>query len=480
MAGSRTLKLSILADVDSLNRQLKNASGDVDGFGTKISNFGKKAGVALAAAGAAATAFAVKFGKDAIVAGEAAATANARIEQINTSMGLFGDSTAVVSDRLIKLAEATARQTGVDTNSIKLTQAKLLTFKELAATADDLGGYFDRATKAAIDMGAAGFGTAEMNAVQLGKALNDPIKGITALSRSGITFTEIEKERIKTLVESNNIGEAQAMILKAIETQVGGTAEATANATDKMAVGFQQVKERVGIALLPVLERVSGFLIDTLFPAFERIGMTVASLIKRFSGEGGLGETFKNVVSYVTTVFAPILDAFRSNFTKISQAIIKNKDDFEPLLDIMKTLALFVKNTLIPVFASGLGIAMKTVGTIIATTIDKISDVVGIISKAVRTAVNLATGAVNTLIDLYNKIPLLPDVNRISQASFSPSPVPSVPTPATGNLGIASGNNNYITVNGAIDPEGTARTIINVLNNSQSRGTLGAGAFVTA
>lgn len=480
MAGSRTLKLSILADVDSLNRQLKSASGNVDGFGTKLSNFGKKAGVALAAAGAAAAAFAVKFGKDAIVAGEAAATANARIEQINTSMGLFGDSTAVVSDRLIKLAEATARQTGVDTNSIKLTQAKLLTFKELAATADDLGGYFDRATKAAIDMGAAGFGTAEMNAVQLGKALNDPIKGITALSRSGITFTEIEKERIKTLVESNNIGEAQAMILKAIETQVGGTAEATANATDKMAVGFQQVKERVGIALLPVLERVSGFLIDTLFPAFERIGMAVADVIKRFSGEGGLGSTFKTIVEYITTVFSPILDGFRSAFSKISNAIIKNKDDFQPLLDIMATVATFVKNTVIPVFASGLGIALKTVGTIIATTIDKISDVVGAISSAIRTAVNLATSAVNKLIDLYNKIPLLPNVNRISQASFSPSPVPSVPTPATGNLGIATGNNNYITVNGAIDPEGTARTIINVLNNSQSRGTLGAGAFVTA
>lgn len=197
MAGSRTLKLSILADVDSLNRQLKNASGEVDGFGTKLSNFGKKAGLALAAAGAAAGAFAVKFGKDAIVAGEAAATANARIEQINTSMGLFGDSTAVVSDRLIKLAEATARQTGVDTNSIKLTQAKLLTFKELAATADDLGGYFDRATKAAIDMGAAGFGTAEMNAVQLGKALNDPIKGITALPVPVLHLPKWKKSALK-------------------------------------------------------------------------------------------------------------------------------------------------------------------------------------------------------------------------------------------------------------------------------------------
>jgi hypothetical protein len=61
-----------------------------------------------------------------------------------------------------------------------------------------------------------------MNAVALGKALNDPIKGISALTRNGITFTESEKERIKVLVESNKVGEAQNMILQAIETQVGG------------------------------------------------------------------------------------------------------------------------------------------------------------------------------------------------------------------------------------------------------------------
>jgi hypothetical protein len=94
-------------------------------------------------------------------------------------------------------------------NSIKATQAKLLTFKELAATANEIGGNFERTTKAAIDLGAAGFGTAELNAVALGKALNDPIKGISALSRNGITFTESEKDRIKVLVESNKVGEAQ-------------------------------------------------------------------------------------------------------------------------------------------------------------------------------------------------------------------------------------------------------------------------------
>jgi hypothetical protein len=190
-----------------------------------------------------------------LAAGEAAATANARIEQINKSMGLFGEATNKVNNRLIEYANATARATGVDQNQIKLAQAKLLTFKELAESADEAGGAFDRATKAAIDMGAAGFGTAEMNAVQLGKALNDPIKGVTALAKSGVTFTEQEKDKIKTLVESNKLLEAQDMVLKAIETQVGGTAEATANDSEKMKIAFSQLSESIGIILLPVFQR---------------------------------------------------------------------------------------------------------------------------------------------------------------------------------------------------------------------------------
>ena len=201
-AGTRTLKLSLLADVAGLSKGLNQGTNEVQGFGSKMANFGKKAAAAFAVAGIAAAAFAVKFAKDAIVAGEAAATANARIEQINKSMGLFGESTNEVNKALIDYAEKTARATGVDTNSIKATQAKLLTFKELAATANEIGGNFERSTKAAIDLGAAGFGTAELNAVALGKALNDPIKGISALSRNGITFTESEKDRIKVLVES--------------------------------------------------------------------------------------------------------------------------------------------------------------------------------------------------------------------------------------------------------------------------------------
>lgn len=239
----------------------------------KIGNVAKKAAIGIAAVGAAGVAVGAKL----IAAGERAATANARISQIAESMGLFGEGTAnagtsveELTKRLASLAEKTALQTGVDQNQIKLTQAKLLTFKELATTADELGGAFDRATMAAVDMAAAGFGSAEMNAVQLGKALNDPIKGITALTRSGITFTESEKELIKTLVESGKTLEAQDMILEAIEKQVGGTAKATSNASDRMKVAFSLLQERLGAYLLPIFEKFVSFIVDRAIPGIER------------------------------------------------------------------------------------------------------------------------------------------------------------------------------------------------------------------
>jgi hypothetical protein len=293
------ITIPIITDFNS--RGLDEADSKIGRFsksaGRGLANVGKAAAVAAAAFAAGVAVFATK----AIAAGEAAATSNARIGNIADSMDLFGDSTQQVTDRLIKYAEATARATGVDQNQIKLTQAKLLTFNKLAVSAGKLGGSFDRATKAAIDMASAGFGSAENNAVQLGKALNNPIKGIAALAKSGITFTDQEKEKIKTLVESNRMLEAQEMVLKAIETQVGGTAEATANDTDKMRVAFSQVSERVGIALLPILSKLTSFLIDKIIPAAERV-------IKVFNEEG-LGGVLRRLGDFIKQAIPPALSA---------------------------------------------------------------------------------------------------------------------------------------------------------------------------
>lgn len=222
-----------------------------------LNQFGKNVGIAFAAVGAAvigAGLVIADFGAKSIAAAENVRQADDRLKQVAQSMGIFGAQTDEVSARLIKFAEANELTVAVDAEVIKATQAKLLTFKELANTADTVGGSFDRATMAALDLASAGFGSAESNATALGKALNDPIKGITALTRSGVTFTKQEKENIKVLVESGKTLQAQEMILKAIETQVGGTAEATAKSSDKMKLAFENIYEQVGEALLPVFD----------------------------------------------------------------------------------------------------------------------------------------------------------------------------------------------------------------------------------
>jgi len=140
---------------------------------------------------------------------------------------------------------------------------------------------------AAMDLAAAGFGEAEQNAVALGKALNDPIKGITALGRAGVTFTEQEKAKIKALVESGKMLEAQDTLLKAIETQVGGTALASAKATDRIRLAFGEVAESLGTILLPYFERLATFLETTVVPYVQNLADVI--------GKDGLGAAIKIV-----------------------------------------------------------------------------------------------------------------------------------------------------------------------------------------
>jgi hypothetical protein len=196
--------------------------------------------------------------------GEEARKSELRLANIAKQMGLFGDNTEKVTGRVSDLAEALSFSTGIDDEVIRNSEAILLTFKELAKSADTVGGAFDRATRATIDLAAAGFGDAESNAKQLGKALQDPVKGLTALTKSGVTFTKAERNKIKALTESGKLYEAQNIILTAIETQVGGTAEATASATDKMNAKWESVQEQLSEALLPAVDDLATAFIEWL------------------------------------------------------------------------------------------------------------------------------------------------------------------------------------------------------------------------
>jgi hypothetical protein len=394
MAKSSVINVLINADSRGFQRGIDKTMAEFKRLETKSQkiSFGMKKAFVPAAAGLAALgAAATKF----VAAGEEAATSNARIQQIAESMGLFGAESDKVADKLIEQAEATARLTGVDQNQIKASQALLLTFGDIASSADEMGGAFDRATQLTVDMAAAGFGSATDNAKQLGKALNDPIKGISALSRSGVTFTDQEKEKIKVLVESGKLLEAQDMILSAIEKQVGGTAEATANSTDKMKVGFSQMAEQIGMAMLPLVEAV----IPVLIGLFEFMADHTTLVI-------GLGVALGGVAAAVVAVNLA-MKAYRT-----AVLIAKGVTAAFNLVMSMNPIGLIV------IAVAGL-IALFV-------TLQKKFDIIGLAIKGMQIAfeaawdvlkdlINGAIDGINALISLINKIPGvdIPEIDKI-------------------------------------------------------------------
>jgi hypothetical protein len=244
-----SIKINVITDfVGDGIRKAQKEFAQLEGAGAKTGFAIKKAFLPATAALGAFGGFMIGAARGA----EDARIANEKLGNVLSSMG-WGATT----DRVSAYAEQLEKTVAVDADVIKATQTKLATFSELTKTVNTAGGAFDRATKAALDMAAAGFGTAEGNAVQLGKALQDPIKGIAALAKSGVTFTNQEKEKIRTLVESNKMLEAQDMILDAIEKQVGGTAEASASSFDKMKFALAGVSDTFGDMLLPVIDALA-------------------------------------------------------------------------------------------------------------------------------------------------------------------------------------------------------------------------------
>ena len=314
--------VTLVAQTKNFSNNLRNAGKTALTFGSVL-----KAGMGLAIGAIGALAGALfTFLPNFIKMGEEARKSELRLGNIAKQMGLFGDNTGKVTKRLSDYAEAISFATGVDDELVRSAEAILLTFKELAKTADTTGGAFDRATIAAVDLAAAGFGDAESNAKQLGKALQDPIKGLTALRKAGVTFTDSERKKIKALVESGKLLKAQEMILGAIETQVGGTAAATASATDKMNARFENVIETMSLALLPAVDEIAKQMTEWLDSVEGKKAIEdLTKQLKEFgawvtSPEGTQAiKDFANSVAALATAAVNVGKGFQAVYTALKQ-----------------------------------------------------------------------------------------------------------------------------------------------------------------
>jgi hypothetical protein len=262
MANKRTLTIEFLGKDKSGSKVFGDIEAKSDSLGSKLADFGKKAAIGLGVVGVAAGAMALDF----VHAAEESAQVTRQTEAVIKSMGnVAGISAQGIAD----LSEQLSLKTGIDDEVIQSGENVLLTFANVRNEVGKGNDVFTRATTVANDMSVALGQDMQSSVTQIGKALNDPIAGITALTRVGVQFTDQQKDQIKTLVESGDSLGAQKIILGELERQFGGSAEAQATASQKMAVAWDNLKEELGAKLLPVFNAVSDWIIETGIPAIE-------------------------------------------------------------------------------------------------------------------------------------------------------------------------------------------------------------------
>lgn len=297
MAATRKLTVEVLGDAKSVHGAFKGIADGTDSLGKQFTDFGKKVGIAFTAV-AAGTAVLAKTALDAAYeAQKVSAQTDAIVKATGKAAGLTGK-------QVQQLADALSFKTGVDDEAIQSSMNMLLTFKQVRNEAGKGNQIFTRASAAMMDLGNV-FGSTESAAMQLGKALSDPVKGIGSLRRAGVNFTKAQQDQIKALVESGDLLGAQKIILAEVESQVGGTAAATATSAARMKVAFENLQERVGKLLLPAFEGLARAIVEKVIPAIEDIVDKYGPPLARFFS--GLFTKAQKVGAVIADNLFPIL-----------------------------------------------------------------------------------------------------------------------------------------------------------------------------
>lgn len=219
-------RLGLRVDASGAITSVKQLGTELDRLGTKGEASAKKVS---ATAASLQTAFKAAAGSFAVLAAVGAFERMIRetIEaqrvqaQLAAVLKSTGGAAGQTIDDLNAMSAALQRTTAYSDDAVGSAQALLLTFTNIKGSQ-----IFEQTTKAVLDMAQAMGTDLKSQAIQVGKALNDPIQGLGALSRVGVQFSESQKEVIKHMVETNHVADAQALILKELEKEFGGSAEA--------------------------------------------------------------------------------------------------------------------------------------------------------------------------------------------------------------------------------------------------------------
>jgi hypothetical protein len=287
-----------------------------------------------------------------------------------------------------------------------------------------------------------------------------------------------------------------------------GEAQTFQGRLDRLKVAFDETKETIGFALLPILQKFLDLITTYILPVVNKFSDAISS-----KSPGGLGTRIQETVEVVQSYATPIFEGLVKLFNKVKDAITDNKDAFESFFEVVKVIA--------PIIGKIIGAALSVIGDIAGVVIDLFAKVLAVI----KPILNFAIDAVNAIIKGVNLIKPGADIPTVKGITSTPgtfssisgvlgTSTPTITAPTTPTITVPSSSAGLstaaasaasassgatfsgfsdnrerreaiaamnITVNQGIvgDPESAARAVVDVVNRSFFRGTGGATAFVT-
>lgn len=344
-----TLVVPLVLDKEKYTSGLESAKGEANQLTSGLSAMG--GGIVLggmAAVGAGAgllTAGLIDSTKAAIESENVQAQLNAVLESTGGAAGMSADA---IND----LASGLQSVTKFEDDAIVSGQNILLTFTGIGKDV------FPQATETMLNMSQALGQDLKGSATQLGKALNDPINGMTALSRVGVVFTDEQKAMVKQLQESGDLVGAQTVILKELELEYGNSARAAGQtASGKWTIFLNKmgdIKETIGGAVIPII----GQLAET-FSAWLDNPATQAGITNIVTGLTGLATQAVTLVPQVIDTLQGIANWFMNNegviigilaslgvavgafvYTTVIPAIVATLTTLAPVIAVMAAVGL--------------------------------------------------------------------------------------------------------------------------------------------
>lgn len=257
MASDTSLVFNLLA-ADKVSPELRKLSNSFTAFGSHVK------GIALGIAGVFGGIQITGFLKESLGEyREAAKIGRLTNQVIEATGGVAG----VTADHVHVLATKLQNVAGIDDDVIAGGENLLLTMTKVRNATGEGNNVFDRATTAALDMSAALGRDLNGSIMLVGRALQDPARGMNALRRSGVVFDQQQQQMITTLMESGDLLGAQKIILGGLEQKFRGAAAAAADPVQKAAVAWGNLKEVIGGVVFPLVAKFADFVLAKLVPA---------------------------------------------------------------------------------------------------------------------------------------------------------------------------------------------------------------------